>query len=220
MFELRAGEIFDLEDIFTEFSRRFGDILEKREILPICYHLDLPCFTSGEKRPHSRFFETTVTSRKVKLEESDIKILKSIAFDWPSSNRELAAIVGLPASTIAYRIERMEREQLILGSRLWANFSLLGEYRYLHLLSVTALTPSVRRQFIAFAKRTQCISTFRSLLGHWDFVIDTHHPNPEQVAEFTESLHRDFPDLIAERTTLAVINFVKVSDCTTVDAYQ
>jgi DNA-binding Lrp family transcriptional regulator len=131
-----------------------------------------------------------------------------------SSQKTLAKELGIPASTLTYRIERMKREGLIVTARYWMNVAKVGGHRFAHLVAVRVPSAKLKAAFFQFARESKGVFVIRSFLGRWDFLLETHHEKGEEVAEFTSLLHARFPVEIAERETLSVLTHTKVSDCT------
>ena len=213
--EARAQNAFELEEIFYRISERFGDVFQEKEILIMPWHADLPVVVPTKLRTQAHMFETRDTDKKVKLDSSDCRILEVIAKNWEMSNQALARIVELPNSTVDYRLKNMRDSGLIIGSRFYLNFPRSDKHHFVHFGALRGLSSSLRERFRAFALKEECVWIVRSFVGRWDFMFETHHSLPNESLDFAARLHHTFPKEIVLRQTVPVLQFSKVSDCTT-----
>lgn len=66
-------------------------------------------------------------SRKGSLDETDVQILKTLQRDCRTPFGEIADKLGVPKSTVHYRLKRLEREKIIEGYYAKINSAKLGK---------------------------------------------------------------------------------------------
>ena len=59
-------------------------------------------------------------------DDTDLRLLRALAADSSLSNKALAARLGLPESTCAYRVRSLRERGIITGDRISLDFSALG----------------------------------------------------------------------------------------------
>ena len=62
----------------------------------------------------------------MKIDETDIKILKNLSANGRLSSRQLAHMLGLSTVTVITRIKKLEQEKLITGYSVRLNHQLIG----------------------------------------------------------------------------------------------
>ena len=63
---------------------------------------------------------------EAQVDETDLKVLRALSADSSLSNKALAARLGLPESTCAYRVRALRERGVITGDRVTVDLAALG----------------------------------------------------------------------------------------------
>ncbi|MBK8840858.1 MAG: Lrp/AsnC family transcriptional regulator [Hyphomonadaceae bacterium] len=109
---------------------------------------------------------------RIRLDETDHKILSLLTQDAGLKNKELARLVGLAPSTCLVRVRRLERYGFIVGYRAVVARSGLGarvegwaDIRF------KSLTPELTREFTRLVEAAPEIVEAHRIAGRSDYVV-------------------------------------------------
>lgn len=140
----------------------------------------------------------------VSVDTIDKSILARLTEYPRASMRDLAAMLGIPHTTIDMRLKKLRAKKLLLGNSIQLNLSLLG--RQLHKVLVFSrgkddkLSSAMRR----FALNHPLVSHFVESVGGWDFEFNIEVESLGEVSQFEGLLRRTFPDAIHDTVPLGI----------------
>lgn len=146
--------------------------------------------------------------RKNSLDKVDLKILNILQKDCRKSLDEISNIVGVPKSTIYYRIKKMESVGVIEGYHAKVNPKLLG-YDYFTITLVKAkYGPGYHKTIGKKLSEVSGVWAVYYVLGDNDFIIVSRARNRESFVKDVLEKLIDFKEI--ERTnTITIIDIMK-----------
>jgi DNA-binding Lrp family transcriptional regulator len=127
----------------------------------------------------------------VEIDVTDHKILSALTSRCPVSGHELARILGMPQSTVDYRLKRLKSSGVIVGSYYNFRGEHVGILSFLCLMSTKGLGSAFRDKALAFCNSHPEIVVLVESIGSWDFefVIDAFSAEEamrtsEQILDF------------------------------------
>jgi len=136
------------------------------------------------------------------LDELDLKILKILQDDCRISLEQIAKMVGVPKSTIYYRIKRLEDERIIEGYYAKINFAKLGK-DYLTITFVKAkYAPGYHEKIGEKLSKIPGVWGVYFIFGENDFVVLARSKDREDYLRKLE-LMMNMPEI--ERTNTQVV---------------
>ncbi len=136
--------------------------------------------------------------KKIKIDETDRKILISLSKNARISLVELSSKLNLTPNAIKKRIKRLEKEDIILGYRIFINYHILGMIHYRVFLHLEDTTPEIEDQILKFLKNDEtCISVTKTI-GYCDLEFRSVVKNIEDFYNLIERLRRAFPHQIKD----------------------
>lgn len=178
------------EDLAT-ITEKFSEIIQEYEIMEITkIHL----FNYKYLGRHSNEFVTMGSSKKVKIDEKDRKILNFLKKDSRISYIDLGFKVHLSRNGVKERIKNLMRKEIILGSRMFLNSRKVGKESYKILLKMKNNVEEKER-LIKFVKNSEEVIYLMEFLGKYDFDLEIEVDNRERLQEFIINLRNNF-DLI------------------------
>lgn len=113
-------------------------------------------------------------SESVSIDSIDHKILSALTSHNPTSGHQLARILGLPQSTVDYRLKRLRTTGVIVGSYYHFRGDRIGVISFLCLISTRGLGSAFKEKAVTFCQTHPEVVVLIESIGSWDFefVID------------------------------------------------
>jgi DNA-binding Lrp family transcriptional regulator len=201
----------ELSEFLTKLGDKFGGIFFEKSIavLSRLYHFRMK-YLSPRKGPVD-YLEIGGTPSRFKGDELDHKILSTLVKSSSPTRREVAAKLGIPHSTVDYRIARMEKERVIVGHTYLANTSAFGVHMYLLVLYVKTVDEKFKRSLFDFCAKHQNVNFLIEYLGAWDYEIGVEVENAKDILTITEQVYASFAEMLNTVKVLQVFDYPKVS---------
>lgn len=136
------------------------------------------------------------------VDELDLKILKILQDDCRISLEQIAKTLGVPKSTIYYRIKRLEEEGIIEGYYAKINFAKLGK-DYLTITFVKAkYAPGYHEKIGEKLSKISGVWGVYFIFGENDFVVLTRSKDREDYLRKLEQM-MNMPEI--ERTNTQIV---------------
>jgi DNA-binding Lrp family transcriptional regulator len=206
---IMAHSIFEVERFFDGLMKHldkpslklsFG-IRAQWTIMPVKYLLPGP--NSGT--PLTR----TENGDTFEIEPDDERMLALFSKDPSISLNRLATKLGVPYSTLRYRLDHLERKQLILGYPLAINAEKLGRFPLRVLIVARGIDSRFRSELFSFASAHPLCTMFVRCLGAWDFELKYDLENLAQGGEIVQELNDHFGPYIQSTSTVTELGVWK-----------
>jgi DNA-binding Lrp family transcriptional regulator len=209
---LVARSVAEVAQFNQSLSASFGYPFSKKEVALTVRHA-----VFGEKvlaKDPSHYTEAfyEVGGESFAVDVIDQKLLAALDAGGKSSPRELSRTLGLPYSTIGYRLGRLESTGVILGSLHEVRGSLIGLTNYILLVGMKALSEERHRQFYTFAKLHPNIPHLSYEFGNWDYMLGVAVERPEQLNDVVEQIRREFAEFVGVIKSFTMFRARKVRD--------
>ena len=145
------------------------------------------------------------------LDRIDVQILDLLQRDGRMANTRLAEAVSLSPTAVLARVQRLTREQFIMGyeARLNPRKLRAGLLVFVEVL-MDRTTPNVFNEFRAAVQVRPEIMECHMVAGGFDYLLKTRHHDMEAYREFAGQVLWAFPG-VRETRTFAVMEEVKNS---------
>ena len=119
-FGLMIKEIEELNDFYKNFEIKFKKFFSEKKfsIYSNLYHFNRN-YLGNFKEKNTLMLGF---SKKEKVDELDLKVLKILSKNARTSTVEIATKLKMPATTIAHRIKQLENKKVIVGYSILFNF--------------------------------------------------------------------------------------------------
>jgi DNA-binding Lrp family transcriptional regulator len=204
-----ATSIFEVESFFDGLAKRierpsldlsFG-IRAQWSVFPIKYLDSISRKLASATR--------TESSSQTSVDETDDKLLTMLSRNANISWTKLASAVGIPYSTIRYRIDSLVKRGVIIGFPVAIDGSRFGRYPFRVLIVARGIDSSFRKELFNFASSHQLCSMFVRCLGAWDFELNYDLEQLSQGGEMVQELHDNFGQFIQSTTTVNELAVLK-----------
>ena len=134
----------------------------------------------------------------VKLDEIDKKILAQLAKNARISLVELAKIINLTPNAVKERIKSLEKNNIILGYRVFLNYQLLGFLHYRVFLHLENSTEEIERKIIQFLKYHKTCVSITKTIGYCELEFRPIVKDVDEFYKLMEELRNKFSDYLKE----------------------
>jgi len=154
---------------------------------------------------------TSVNERFPELDRLDLRILKFLQEDGRLSNLKLAEAVGLSPTAVLARVQRLTRDNYILGYEARLNPLKLGAGMLVFVeVLLDRTTPNVFDAFKAAVQVHAAIMECHMVAGGFDYLLKTRSADMNDYRQFAGSVLWQLPG-VRETRTYAVMEEVKNS---------
>ncbi len=181
----RPAEVMTfLEDIAERFQGVFAD----KKVLLLESLCDFPLRFLGEHSGAQRSLSFGNTSLSVEIDDLDHRILRLLSGTHFRSVAEVARLLGAKLSTVQYRLDRLQANRVIVGTRYIANLPALGYQVFDIHVQTRGVSKKVKNDINAFADAEPSIYALLRTAGDWDFVLISAVQSAAQVEPLTNRL--------------------------------
>lgn len=199
---IMAASIFEVEEFFDGLARRLKQpslelsfaMRAQWSVLPIKY-LD-PVAT--KLKPLTR----TKTDNTASVDTLDDTLLTMLSGKPDLSLTKLASAIGVPYSTVRYRIESLVSRGVIIGFPYVIDGARIGRHPFRILIVARGVNQTFRDALFAFASAHHLATMFVRCLGAWDFEINYDLEDLSQGGEVVQELYDHFGEWIQSTTTM------------------
>jgi DNA-binding Lrp family transcriptional regulator len=176
-------------------SEKYGRLIFQKQMAIVTAHSVFGTTVLSKKTvPLPKLFYGP-TEETVVLDESGHRVLSALMRSRGSSSAELARLAGLPASTVVYRIKKLEQQKVIQGYTYWLKN--IDVQRYILLVNGRRTDRKVYQRLERFGGRNQFVTYLVSKAGSWDFELGLAVQNSSQIDSVIGALNRDFKELLS-----------------------
>ena len=208
VFDILARDRKQLEKIIKEITDFIPEYLESYIIIGTGAEQEIfPTKLFGINKE----VNYNISSKKIKLDKTDLKILSLISSNSRSEYKEIAKELNLSGNAIKYRIKNLEKKGIILGYTISVDFRKLGfEWYNIQLKLTSNKKESLLKQF--FRQKSQ-VGYYYKYLGHenWDIDIGVIVKNSLELRDFVLELREKFGDILKIYDSYVVVEELKGS---------
>lgn len=129
-------------------------------------------------------------SQITKIDLQDKKIIVELEKDCRQSNHQLGRKVGLNPDVVRYRINRLEKNEIVAWHLAFVNFARLGYTNYGVYVSTQHLTKEKEKMFVDYFQSHHRVSYLAKLGGKYDYILGILTKNILDFEHiFSEILH-------------------------------
>ena len=122
------------------------------------------------------------------LDLNDKRILAGLVADGAISRRQLAQTLGMPLTTIDYRVERLKKSGILRGFNYAINPKAVERQKYMLLVFGSGMNAKFTQAISNFAEKHPDVVSLYRCLGWWDFELDLETPDHTSALEIADEL--------------------------------
>ena len=206
VFNVLVKSALELYDILKELENKYGEYIAEREFIIMVFSSfffrDYLIGKSTKEIRKTIYFGSK--SEETEVDEINKKILCYLGINARMPITEIANAIDISPDTVALRIKKLEKAQIIQNYQLLPNFFLLNQISYKILFSLHNSTAEKEIAFHTYCSMHQNIWFHSKSLGRWDLEINMDVENANQFRTIMMEAREKFSDIIKEYVTLSV----------------
>jgi Lrp/AsnC family transcriptional regulator, regulator for asnA, asnC and gidA len=194
-----SKDILSLDGIITKIYGDLSNFLRDMQVLIISKPYESRIFPKS-----FLLLNKTPSTKKVnyKVDQKDLRILQLISSNANIPLYKISNALNIPADTISYRLNRMEKSEVIKKYIPIINFAALGYTVYVLLMKINNLNPSREKTLHQFLKENKNILWAVKTIGSYNLLAYICVKESEQFHETLIQLKELFSENIIDYETL------------------
>jgi DNA-binding Lrp family transcriptional regulator len=194
-------------EILSDFMKKYSKFILQKDVLLTEYS---PIY-SRKYMPNAKAKEFFYSSPDtfVKLDETDIKILRELAINAREDIVGLAEKLKLTRDILNYRIKKLTEQKVITQYRCYLNLNEIGINHYKIILRTKNLdekTEGSLRNYVASHKKS---TQFLKLIGSWDLELEFETENENELYSILNEIRKEFSRIIRDFDILRITKTYK-----------
>ncbi|MBU0456930.1 MAG: Lrp/AsnC family transcriptional regulator [Nanoarchaeota archaeon] len=203
---------FDFMNFWKNFYEKYGYYVESRWISLMTKFLNFErSFIYPKKKNRDRKFILGENPEILTLDQIDSKILQELTKNARQTSLELSKKINQTERITRYRIKKLEEKKIILGYRPFVNTSLLNLKYYKLFIQLKDAKKQDIKKITSYIIQNPNVVYNTEALGGYDFEIEVHFQNSQELIEFISNLRETFPTNIKNITHMEYIKEYKIT---------
>lgn len=211
VFNILAKTASELYDLLKELENMYGSHIAEKELIIMVFSSfffrDYLIGRSSDQIRKPMYFGSK--PEQIEIDDTNKKILNCLGIDARTPIVSIASKIGVSADSVAVRIKKLEKAQIIHNYILLPNFALLNQTSYKVMFALHNLAKDREKSFFQYCKSQPNIWFHSKSLGRWDLEINMDVANAGQFREIMMEIKFQFSDIIKEYSTLQVSKVYK-----------
>ncbi len=196
----------------TELNNKYGKFIEKKDIalVTVAHHFRSG-YILGKKKDISPLTYAGQPKEIIQLDEIEKKILKKLANNSRTPIIEIAKAVKTSSKNVAYRIEKLRKQEIIEGYSLCIDYEKVGFERYKLFIKTKNMTEQKEKFFIQYSRMHPYILYYSKSIGENDVEIELIVKNSVHLREIIAQIRNKFSDVIKSFETMKIYKEYKLN---------
>lgn len=192
----------DGQAFFDDISKRAAGVTFTKTV---CAILQETLFTPkrlSDKALGQSCFSYSMETPEVYLDTVDHQILAACMKTAHLSDTEIARKVGLPVSTVSYRIKNLYKANVLMTRGYTTQALDDGALLYGFMIQTAESSPELRTKFHTFCAHHPKVTAVLSTLGAWDYQVEIELTDARDIFEVVQEFYETFPRFIRSIQTV------------------
>ena len=209
---LYVKEEYGFMDFWNTFYEKYGFYVEKRWISLMTTFWNFErSFILPKKKNRNKQFILGEKPQLVKIDKIDEKIMIELTKNARQTTLEIAKKIKETERIVRYRLKRLENQKVILGYRPFLNTNLLNlKYFKIYVQLKDTKLQDIKR-IRSYITNNPNVAYSTEALGGFDFELEAHFSNSQELFDFISSLKEQFPTNIRDVSHVEYIKEYKVT---------
>ncbi|MEK6979544.1 MAG: AsnC family transcriptional regulator [Candidatus Micrarchaeota archaeon] len=198
---------FSFNKIFEKFLEEWGKFVQRYEVLTYINVTDqarqylLPDY----EVKRTEFFHEMKYDAGIRLDELDKGIISLLSNNAWLSALEIGNKLKVNYKTIQNRIKLLEKNNVILGYRIWIHPRKLGYETHVIFFGINSYRPELEKQLVEFLKHPNVTFVVKHL-GLWRIGIEVEVSSSREFQDFLVELRTRFGEIISTYETFPIFH--------------
>lgn len=210
-FTIRVRQLRELSNFVDDIKERYRESIH-RIVFAINIEVEFlvrDYLTNSKRRTKAAGY--TTPEAVVKVDDTDVAILRAIANDTRISASELAEVVSISPLTATERLKKLEQSGIITRYRFVLNNAVIGQINYYILVYLQYVSEDKRNEFLSFCRSHPRIIYLIKALGEWDYELNIEVETLAQYRDLMTELTSRFSDIVRDYYAMPVSNVYKLT---------
>lgn len=187
---IRVPNMQVLNTILTKFDDEFGDLITRKSISVLARFAYYEPWIAHTGTGSRKSFEYVNDNERVPFDSVDEKILNAVRSQASLPVGGIAKIVGLPASTVSYRLEKMQKTGVVMGFAYAYESRIDGTESFLIQIAVKGLGFGVVERLFKFARNHPQVEWASRTIGEWDVEMEVGLTSAFELDEIIHQIYK------------------------------
>ncbi len=192
---------FDLDKFFNNFLWRYNQYISDKHIF---ITTEIHYFKRGFWLNRETHQIVSTGGIDAGLSEKELQLLRILSKEARKPIVEIAKKLKDNPKNIAYKIKKLERENIIQGSRILVDFSKMGYKFYKIWFSLKDLTDENFKKLMNYFKNHPNIIWVTKFIGFYDLSIEMEVKDVEEFRKILDQIKERFSNLIKKHESLLI----------------
>ncbi len=197
MIAIRFHSLFEFEKFKDSLFQRFDSVFQRNSFAIMTEAETYPRqYILGGANPPRRVFVFCSPANAERMDEEDMKIIKSLSMNSRASSTEIARMTGLTDRIVRYRKQLLEKRNILVGYKLAINYRKLNYLFFKCLIKVQNVNEKWLHELKLYARQHPNIIHWIKVLGEWDLELELEVPSIEEFYNISNEIREKFSDII------------------------
>jgi len=203
---------FEFMTFWNNFYEKYGYYIESRWISLMTKFLNFErSFIYPKKKNRDRRFILGENPEIITLDKIDSKILQELTKNARQTSLELSKKINQTERITRYRIKKLEEKNIILGYRPFVNTTLLNLKYFKLFIQLKDAKKQDIKKITSYIIQNPNVVYNTEALGGYDFEVEVHFQNSQELITFISNLRETFPTNIKNITHMEYIKEYKIT---------
>ena len=191
-----ARNINHFEEIMTEFISKYGEFILEQEFNTT---LEVGIMSKDWLLPEIKLLSKIVyvggEISDLKIDKTDVEILKVLANNARISAIDLAEKIGTTQKVVLYRIKQLEEKQIILGYTTSLNLEKLSVQFFKATINFNIMTKAIKKRVVEYCRNSSNIGFLIFCVGSWPLELELIVKDNKEFYEIMDKFREAFPEM-------------------------
>lgn len=208
---VRARNAHDVAQFVTQISSAYPGSVSAKEVSTVLSLTDIPMFRSARQSKRRPQLSFAANCTNISLDVLDERILALMRSEPEVSLNSLARKLGIPATTVTYRIRGLKESGAILGARFFIDVFRLGYSFAIHRVSLTGEGLDQLKVVEQSIQSIPGVYFTMTTLSRWDITFGTVTHDMQELSKCTAAIASQIGSKMSKLETVPVKRFYKLN---------
>lgn len=140
-----------------------------------------------------------------KLTKFELKLLAELENNSRQTLSQVAKELSTSQQVISYRIQSLQKRDVLYGFYTIINFTLLGYTSYRTMIRFTNITEEKHKKIVSYLRKHSNVLWLVECGGRWDLIVNFMAKNIIQYSNFLKDLKSRFPEQVQNYEVLTTV---------------
>lgn len=206
VFTVCAKTPIDVDLYLQKLGAKFGPIFVNESIgVNLRYANFPPKYLAPQKRSPTDAIIIPTRPPSAELDKVDLKVLRALSKYRDASVRDLARTLGMPVSTLNYRLSALQKSGILVGYFNQMEPRSFGHHGFMIYLSFKTITAELRSAVYDFCRNHPNVTYMIDWIGVWQCAIGSVASDASVASALSNEIYDHFGPSLNEITLFPIL---------------